>query len=71
MVKRPRDFTDASEQLARRLAIREADASCDLEGLPPTSDFAKEYDERYVTGRISADEIVQELCSFHNAEEQP
>lgn len=53
------------EARRRRLALAEADHACDREGLPPASQFARSFDEAWICGTVSADDVVAELVTFH------
>lgn len=50
---------------ARRQALREAETACDLERLPPASDFARDLGERWVEGEIDSDQAVARLVAYY------
>lgn len=52
---------------ARRDALLAAERSGIMEGLPPTSAFAREQGELYAQGKITADEAVAAIIRHYSA----
>lgn len=52
-------------------ALQQADRHCDMEGLPPASDVARQVDAEWTTGRVSTNEVVSALVAHHTAPETP
>lgn len=46
---------------ARRADLAAADRSIDIEDLPPASAFARSMDQKYIDGKLTTGEIVDEL----------
>jgi len=56
---------DVRERAARRGALAAAGRSCDIEGLPPPSEFALALYERWIDGELTGDQVAQRLVEYH------
>jgi hypothetical protein len=59
---------DARERAARGEALAKAGRSCDIEGLPPPSDFAVALYERWIDGELTGDQVAQRLVAYHRGQ---
>lgn len=48
-------------------ALQQADRHCDMEGLPPASDVARQVDAEWIAERTSTNEAVSALIAHHQA----
>ncbi|WP_161554262.1 antitoxin VbhA family protein [Stenotrophobium rhamnosiphilum] len=64
-IKPDSQLSDAQIE-ARREALRAAERSGMMEGLPPASDFAREQGELYALGKITIDEVIAALTRHYS-----
>ena len=60
----PEKLSDAEIE-TRREALRAAERSGMMEGLPPASEFAREQGELYAQGKITADDAVAAIIQYY------
>lgn len=58
-----------AERDRRANDMREAWASCQLEGLPPPSEFARRIAQKYIDGEIDIKEHIKLLREHHGLKE--
>jgi len=56
---------DARERAARRDALAAAGRSCEIEGLPPPTEFALALYERWIDGELTGDQVAAQLVAYH------
>ena len=56
---------DARERAARRDALAAAGRSCEIEGLPPPTEFAQALYERWIDGELTGDQVAAQLVAYH------
>ncbi|TAJ51631.1 MAG: hypothetical protein EPN60_04355 [Nevskiaceae bacterium] len=49
----------------RRAALDAADRSCDLAGLPPATEFARQFDDKIINGEMTVEQVIDALTKHH------